>query len=90
MRYPIYLLCETKSNKVLNVFLSPTKAKRELTVGRRIEIWEKDKKIIYVRNLHDLDVYIESEKAYHKQKQRNAEIRRGRKKWQNTEGHVKK
>ena len=72
------------------MFFSPTKAKRKLTVGRRIEIWENDKKIVHVRNIHDLDVYIEKEKEYHKQKQSNAEIRRGRKKWQNTAGHTKK
>lgn len=75
--YNTFLVQETKSGKAVLVTSSARKALGQLRPGNRLEVWNNNQKTetIYNRTRKKLDVYVNDEKAYIRNKQAAAEQR---------------
>lgn len=75
--YNTFIAQETKGGKTMLVTSSARKVKQLLTTGIRIEVWSENQKTetIYTKTRALLDKYVESEKAYIREKQAKAEQR---------------
>ena len=75
--YNTFIAQQTKGGKTMLVTSSARKVKSLLTTGVRIEVWSENKKVetVYTKTGSLLEKYIESEKAYIREKQAKAEQR---------------
>lgn len=75
--YNTFIAQETKGGRTMLVTSSARKVKSLLTPGVRIEVWSENQKqeTIYTKTRSLLDKYVESEKAYIREKQARAEHR---------------
>jgi hypothetical protein len=75
--YNTFIAQQTKGGKTMLVTSSARKVKSLLTPGVRIEVWSENQKTetIYTKTRALLDKYVESEKAYIREKQAKAEQR---------------
>jgi len=91
--YNTFVVVDCNSKKIILTTSSARKARQELYVGRRIEVWNDNLQVkkIYQRNKEELNSYVKIEKEYIGRKQREAEQRnkarreramRGDDKWQ--------
>lgn len=76
-KYSTFVVCDCRRRKNLLVTSSARKAKGELCVGIKVEVWNENTHIetIYSRKAKDLDKYITLEKQYIAKKQANAQRR---------------
>lgn len=72
--YNTFNLIDTKSKRVIITTSSARKCKKEMQTGRRIDIWNDNTLIdvIYMKNIKDINKYVELEKAYIARKQQRA------------------
>ena len=75
--YNTFIAQETKGGKTMLITSSARKVKQLLTIGVRVEVWSNNQKTetIYTKTGALLDKYVESEKAYIRDKQAKAEYR---------------
>lgn len=75
-----FAVIDYKKHKNILVTNSARKAKRELHVGVKIEVWNNNMltEIIYARASKSIDKYVSIEKEYIKMKQTKAETRNRR------------
>mgnify|MGYP003290533821 CR=1 FL=1 len=80
MKYNTFVVCDCKRRKNVLITSSARKAKRELRVGIKIEVWSENTHIetVYMKNSKGFDKYIELEKQYIGEKQKKAELRNKR------------
>lgn len=76
-KYNTFVVQETKGGKAVLVTSSARKAKKLLTKGLRIEVWNENQKTetIYTRTSGMLDKYITAEREHIRAKQEAAERR---------------
>ena len=76
--YNTFIAQETKGGKTMIVTSSARKVKALLAPGVRVEVWSENKKVetVYTKTVSLLDKYVQSEKAYIREKQARAEQRK--------------
>lgn len=81
-KYNTFVVYDCKKRKNLLVTSSARKAKGELHVGIKVEVWNENTymETIYARTMRGLDKYIQEEKQYIAKKQAKAELRNKRRK----------
>lgn len=81
-KYNTFVVYDCKRRKNLLVTSSARKAKKELHVGVKIEVWNENMHIekIYFKTKENLEKYINEEKQYIAMKQAKAEKRNKRRK----------
>lgn len=81
-KYNTFVVYDCKGRKNLLVTSSARKAKAELHVGIKIEVWNENTFIekIYFKTRRNLERYISEEKQYIAMKQAKAEYRNKRRK----------
>lgn len=81
-KYNTFVVYDCKKRKNLLVTSSARKAKGELHVGVKVEVWNENTYIetVYARTMRGLDRYISEEKQYIAKKQAKAELRNKRRK----------
>lgn len=81
-KYNTFVVYDCKRRKNLLVTSSARKAKGELHVGVKVEVWNENTYIetVYARTMRGLDRYISEEKQYIAKKQAKAELRNKRRK----------
>jgi hypothetical protein len=80
--YNTFIVVDCKSRKSILTTSSARKAKKELVVGNRIDVWNDNQKIktIYSTQQEKLKPYVLAEKEYIRKKQEQAEQRNKRRK----------
>ena len=75
--YNTFVVCACKTGKSALVTSSARKARGELQVGRRIEVWNNNSKrqSIIWKNRGQIAVYVQAEKDWIGRKQMSAEVR---------------
>lgn len=76
--YNTFVAIDCKSKKPILVTTSARKINGIFTSGVRIEVWQNNalhRTIYYNRNRHDINIYLEIEREYIRQKQNKAEMR---------------
>ena len=81
-KYNTFVVYDCKKRKNLLVTSSARKAKKELHVGVKIEVWNENMHIekIYFKTRMNLEKYISEEKQYITNKQVKSELRNKRRK----------
>lgn len=81
-KYNTFVVYDCKRRKNLLVTSSARKAKSELHVGIKVEVWNENAHIetVYSKTMRGLDKYISEEKQYIAKKQAKAELRNKRRK----------
>ena len=81
-KYNTFVVYNCKGRKNLLVTSSARKARGELHVGIKIEVWNENtfKEKIYFRTRKNLDKYIREEREYIAKKQATAELKNKRRK----------
>lgn len=81
-KYNTFVVYDCKRRKNLLVTSSARKAKGELHVGVKVEVWNENTYIetVYARTMRGLDKYVSEEKQYIAKKQAKAELRNKRRK----------
>ena len=81
-KYNTFVVYDCKRRKNLLVTSSARKAKGELHVGIKVEVWNENvhMETVYARTMRGLDKYIQEEKQYIAKKQAKAELRNKRRK----------
>lgn len=76
-KYNTFIVCESKSGKVALVTSSARKARGELKVGRRVEVWNENskKETIIWKTRNSISPHIQAEKDWIGRKQLAAEMR---------------
>ena len=76
-KYNTFVVCESKSGKVALVTSSARKARGELQLGRRVEVWNENskKESIIWKHRSRFSPYIQAEKDWIGRKQLAAEMR---------------
>lgn len=76
-KYNTFVVQETKGGKAVLVTSSARKAKKLLTKGLRIEVWNENQKTetIYTRTISKMSEYITAEREHIRAKQEAAERR---------------
>ena len=66
--YNTFNLIDTKNRKTIFTTSSARKCKRALEKGYRIDVWNNNKLIekIYIKNIDDINKYVQLEKEYMK------------------------
>lgn len=81
--YNTFVVMDCKRRTPILVTSSARKARAELCIGRRIEVWNCNALVerIYTGSRYGMDDYVRAEKEYHTQKQAQREhynrLRRG-------------
>lgn len=81
--YNTFVVMDCKRRTPILVTSSARKARAELCIGRRIEVWNCNALVerIYTGSRYGMDDYVRAEKEYHAQKQAQREhynrLRRG-------------
>ncbi len=75
-KYNTFLLVDTKTRRPLLVTSSARKATNELHTGRRVEVWNENKRIeiIYSIKATQMQRYVQEEKDFIRNKQERAEF----------------
>ena len=78
--YNTFVVVDTKSRKSILTTSSARKAKKELRVGTRIDVWNNNEKIntVYTSTQDKMKPFVLAEKEYIGQKQLKAEQRNAR------------
>lgn len=73
--YNTFIVQETKGGKPLLVTSSVRKARKLLTPGIRVDVWNNNQRVetVYYRTIRNLDPYVTAEKEYIRNKQAAAE-----------------
>lgn len=76
-KYNTFVVINTRTRKTELVTSSARKASRELSTGKRVEIWNDNQKeqTIYASKANSITPYIEAERDYIRMKQMQAEVR---------------
>jgi len=76
-KYNTFVVQKTNNGQAVLVTSSARKAKKQLAVGFRVEVWSANEKqeTIYTRTAKRLDKYITAEREYIRKKQAAAEER---------------
>jgi len=73
--YNTFVVVDCKSRKNVLVTSSASKANAMLKTGFRVDVWNQNAKAtcIYARNSHRMNVYLQAERLYHREKQQRRE-----------------
>ena len=76
-KYNTFVVCESKSGKVALVTSSARKARGELRIGRRVEVWNENskKENIIWKTRNRISPYIQAEQDWIGRKQLAAEMK---------------
>lgn len=76
----IFIVCDCKCRKNILITPSARKAKKQLHVGTKIEVWNDNTLVeyIYAKDSEKMDKYIDMQKQYIGEKQAKAEQRNKR------------
>ncbi len=78
--YSTFVVVDYKKRKNILTTSSARKAKKLLTIGFKIEIWNKNllSDVVYTKTINKLNEYVQNEKDYIKAQQKRAEERNKR------------